>query len=449
MKLRFAPSPTGLLHAGNARVALANALVAKKHGAQFLLRLDDTDRPRSRPEYEEAIQQDLAWLGIGWDEYARQSDRLDRYAEAAERLRAAGRLYACFESEEELAAKREQRRRRGLPPLYDRAMLRLTPDQRARAEAGGKVPYWRFLLSSGSAGWDDLVLGAREVKLTSTSDPVVLRADGTPLYTFTSAIDDLADGVTHVIRGEDHVSNTGVQLDIMAALGVITGNRRTLRFGHLPLLLGDDGGKLSKRGGAPTLRAMRQDGVDPSALAGYLARLGSPDAPEPASLDVLAKTFDLARLSAAPPRFDGAQLLAINRRALHAASFEAVQDRLPPGATPAFWHAVRGNLDLLGDARAWWEVVAGTIVPPAVPGEAAFLSEARALLPADPWDGDIWPSWTGAIRAATGRRGKALYLPLRLALTGEEHGPEMRELLPLIGHDRAAARLDRAAAGLP
>ena len=446
MKVRFAPSPTGLLHAGNARIALANALLARKHGAQFLLRLDDTDRPRSRPEYEQANQQDLAWLGVAWDEYARQSDRLGRYAEAAERLRAANRLYPCFESEEELAAKREQRRRRGLPPLYDRAMLRLTAEQRARAEAGGKVPYWRFQLSGGSAGWDDLVLGPREVKLTATSDPVVLRADGTPLYTFTSAVDDLEDGVTHVVRGEDHVSNTGVQIDIMAALGVATGHRRAIRFGHLPLLLGDDGGKLSKRGGAPTLRALRQDGIDPAALAGYLVRLGSPDAPEPLGLDALAEGFDLGRLSHASPRFDGAQLIAVNRRALYAAPFDAVRDRLPPGATPAFWHAVRGNLDLLGDARGWWEVVAGAVVPPVIPEEHEFLATALALLPPGPWADDAWTTWTAELRASTGRKGKPLYLPLRLALTGEEHGPEMRGLLPLIGRERAAERLRRAMA---
>ena len=442
MKVRFAPSPTGLLHAGNARTAVANALYARRHGGRFLLRLDDTDRPRSRPEYEQAIQEDLAWLGITWDEYARQSDRLDRYAAAAERLKAAGRLYPCFESEEELAYTREQRLRRHQPPIYDRAMLSLTPEQRARAEANGKRPYWRFKLSDGAASWNDLVLGPREVKLTATSDPVLLRADGTPLYTFTSSVDDISDGVTHVIRGEDHVTNTGVQLDIMAALG---GSPSAIQFGHLPLLLGDDGGKLSKRGGAPTLRSLRQDGIETEALLGYLARLGSPDPPEALSLDRLSVSFDLARLSHAPPRFDGAQLLALNRRALHGMPWEAVRDRLPPGATPAFWEAIRGNLDMLSEARGWWDVVAGTIVPPVMEGEAAYLRVALDLLPAEPWDENVWQGWTGALRDRTARKGRALILPLRLALTGEDHGPELRDLLPLIGRERTAERLRLAA----
>jgi glutamyl-tRNA synthetase len=442
MKVRFAPSPTGLLHAGNARTAIANALLARRHGGHFLLRLDDTDRPRSRPEYEQAIQEDLAWLGVAWDEYARQTDRLDRYAAAAERLKAAGRLYPCFESEEELAYKREQRLRRHQPPIYDRAMLSLTAEQRARAEANGKRPYWRFKLLDGAASWDDLVLGPREVKLTATSDPVLLRADGTPLYTFTSSVDDLEDGVTHVIRGEDHVTNTGVQLDIMTALGV---RRDAIQFGHLPLLLGDDGGKLSKRGGAPTLRGLRQDGIEPEALLGYLARLGSPDPPEPLSLDRLSVSFDLARLSHAPPRFDGTQLLALNRRALHAMPWEAVRDRLPAGATPTFWEAIRGNLDMLGEARGWWEVVTGTIVPPVVEGEEAYLRVALDLLPAEPWDETVWQGWTSALRDRTARKGRALILPLRLALTGEDHGPELRDLLPLIGRERTAERLRLAA----
>jgi glutamyl-tRNA synthetase len=442
MKVRFAPSPTGLLHAGNARIAVANALLARRHSGRFLLRLDDTDRPRSRPEYEDAIGQDLAWLGIQWDEYARQSDRLARYAAAADRLKAAGRLYPCFESEEELAYKREQRLRRGKPPIYDREMLRLTPEQRARAEANGKRPYWRFKLSDGVARWDDLVLGPREVKLTTTSDPVLVRADGAPLYTFTSSVDDLEDGVTHVVRGEDHVANTGVQLDIMAALGARPG---AMRFGHLPLLMAEDGGKLSKRGGAPTLRAMRQDGVEPEALLGYIARLGTPDAPEPLGLDALAATFDLARVSHAPPRFDASQLLALNRRALHALPWDAVRDRLPPGATPAFWEAVRGNLDLLREVRGWWDVVAGRIVPPVVEGEQGYLRDALDLLPAEPWDGEVWRGWTGALRERTGRKGRALFLPLRLALTGEDHGPELRDLLPLIGRERVAERLRLAA----
>ena len=439
--VRFAPSPTGLLHVGNARVALANFLFARRHDGRFILRLDDTDRARGRPEHETAIAQDLHWLGLDWDDNFRQSDRLDRYAEAAERLKRAGRLYPCFESEEELRAKREQRIRRGQAPVYDRGMLKLTQAQREAAEAGGKRPYWRFLLSGETAGWTDLVLGRRQVKLPSVSDPVLIRADGTPLYTFTSVVDDIDSGITHLIRGEDHVTNTGVQIDLFAALGAAAP-----AFAHLPLLVGSDGGKLSKRIDSLTLRGLRSDGIEPGALAGYLARLGTSDDPEPLPLEALAEAFDFGRFSHSAARFDARQLLALNRRVLHALPFAAVVERLPAGATEAFWLAVRGNLDLLTEARGWWDVVAGSIVPPVIEGEQDFFHLALELLPPEPWDGQVWAAWTGALREASGRKGRALYRPLRLALTGEEQGPELRELLPLMGRARTAERLIVAAA---
>ncbi len=437
-RVRFAPSPTGLLHVGNARIALANYLFARGRGGSFLLRLDDTDRERSKPEFEQAITQDLRWLGLEWTETLRQSDRLDRYAAAAETLKRAGRLYPCFETEEELRAKRAMRLRRHLPPVYDRAMLRLTAEQLASAQAGGKRPYWRFRLSDATLAWDDLVLGRREVKLPAMSDPVMIRADGTPLYTLTSVVDDLDTGITHVIRGEDHVSNTGVQIDILTALGGAAGR---IGFGHLPLLVDSDGGKLSKRLEALSLRGLRQDGMEAQAIVAYLARLGTSDDPVPLPLDELAAGFDLGHVSHAAARFDMRQLLGLNRKILHALPFAAVADRLPAGATEAFWLAVRGNLDLLGEARGWWEVVAGTIVPPVIEGEAGFLHIARDLLPEEPWDGEVWTVWTAALRDRTGRKGRALFHPLRLALTGEETGPELRTLLPLMGRARAVQRL--------
>ncbi len=443
MRLRFAPSPTGLLHVGNARAALANYLLARRHGGHFTLRFDDTDAARNKPEHADAIAQDLAWLGLGWDDSFRQSDRLDRYEAAAERLRQSGRLYPCFESEEELRAKREQRLRRHLAPVYDRAMLQLTPEQRTAAEAGGKRPYWRFRLTDGVVAWHDLVLGRRKIKLPTISDPVLIRADGTPLYTFTSVVDDLETGITHIVRGEDHVTNTAVQLDIWTALG---GNRSSVTFAHLPLLTADDGGKLSKREGGMSLRSLRQDGVEPVAITSYLARLGTSDDPAPLGLEELAASFDLSRFSRSAARFDVRQLLALNSRVLHGLPFEAVQARLPPAATPAFWSAIRGNLDLLSEARGWWDVVAGSIVPPVIEGEGEFLRAALDTLPSEPWTPDVWPVWTGALREATGRKGRALYHPLRLALTGEDQGPEMRDLLPLIGRVRAVERLRVAAA---
>ena len=442
MNLRFAPSPTGLLHVGNARAALANYLLARRHGGHFLLRYDDTDIGRNKPELADAIAQDLAWLGITWDESFRQSDRLDAYTEAAKRLEAIGRLYPCFESEAELQAKRDQRAKRHLPPVYDRAMLKLTREQREAAEAGGKRPYWRFRLSDGAVGWQDLVLGARSIKLPTISDPVVIRADGTPLYTFTSVVDDLASGITHIVRGEDHVTNTAVQLDLWAALG---GNPSAITFAHLPLLVADDGGKLSKRDGGMSLRSLRQDGVEPMAVTSYLARLGTSEDPAPLPLEALAAGFDLSRFSKSSARFDVGQLLALNRRVLHGLPFEAVEARLPPGATPAFWAAVRGNLDMLAEARGWWDVVAGSIVPPVIEGEGDYLRIALDALPPEPWSAETWAGWTAALKDATGRKGRALFHPLRLALTGEDKGPEMRELLPLMGRAQAAERLRVAA----
>jgi glutamyl-tRNA synthetase len=443
MKLRFAPSPTGLLHVGNARVALANWLHARRHGGQFLLRLDDTDLERSRPEFAVAIEEDLRWLGIDWDGRVAQSDRLDRYAVAAERLKAAGRLYPCFETEEELAYKRERRRREGKPPLYDREALRMTPEQVARAIANGKQPYWRFMLSPRSVAWRDLVLGDRAVKLSAISDPVLVRADGSPLYTFTSVVDDLEMGVTHVIRGEDHVTNTGIQIDLYAALG---GNPMHLTFAHLPLLTDQEGGALSKRLGSISLRHLRKDGIEPAALAGYLAALGTSADPVPGTPPDLAAGWDITRVSHATARFDTRQMLALNRRVLHEAPFDAVRDRLPEGADEPFWLAIRGNLDLLREARPWFDIVRGTIVPPLQEGEHDVLAAALAALPPEPWDGATWSAWTGALKQATGRKGKALFLPLRLALTGEEHGPDLATLLPLIGRERAAFRL-RISAG--
>ena len=436
--VRFAPSPTGYLHPGNARPALLNWLFARKQKGRFILRFDDTDTSRGTPEFAEAIRQDLTWLGLDWDDSFQQSDRMALYEAEAERLKASGRLYPCFESEAELQAKRDQRVKRGQPPIYDRAMLKLTAEQRAKAEANGKTPYWRFRLSDKSVGWTDLVLGGREVKLTAVSDPVLIRADGTPLYTFCSVVDDLDVGVTHIIRGEDHITNTGVQLDILQALG---GNPTRMSFAHLPLLTGADGGKLSKRSESISLRSMRADGIEPLAIAAYLARLGSSSDPALMPMAGLVEDFSFGRFSKSSARFDITQVLGLNRKLLQSMPFEVASARLPAGATEAFWLAVRGNLDLLNEARGYWDVVAGGIVPPVIEGEGEFLKLALELLPAEPWAPEVWTIWTDAIRAATGRRGRALFMPLRLALTGEEHGPELKALLPLMGRARAAQRL--------
>jgi glutamyl-tRNA synthetase len=436
IKVRFAPSPTGYLHVGNARAALVNFLFARHEGGKFLLRLDDTDTERGRPEYEQGIYDDLRWLGLDWDETARQSERFARYEEVALQLKAAGRLYPCFENEDELAAKRAALIKRKLPPVYDRAALTMTAEQRAAAEAGGKRPYWRFKLSDGMATWIDLVLGSRNIKFGTVSDPVLIRADGTPLYTFTSVVDDVDFAITHIIRGEDHVSNTSVQIDLFNAVG------GTLpRFAHLPLISGGDGEKLSKRIGSISLKSLRKDGIEPAAITAYLARLGTNKDAAPLELDALIAAFSLNDFGRSPPRFDARQLLVLNRKFLHGLDFAAVKERLPEGADEHFWQAIRGNLDLLTEARRWWEVVHGGFAPPDLKGDEAVLAAALETLPPAPLGPESWKAWTGAVAAATGAKGRALYHPLRLALTGEEQGPEMAALLPLIGHAQAMARL--------
>ena len=437
VKVRFAPSPTGYLHVGNARAALVNFLFARHEGGTLLLRLDDTDSERGRPEYEQGIYDDLRWLGITWDEQARQSDRFARYQEAAEALKAAGRLYPCFENEDELAAKRAALIRRKLPPVYDRAALAMTSEQRQTAEANGKRPYWRFKLSDAAVSWNDLVLGGRNIRLPTVSDPVLIRADETPLYTFTSVVDDVDMGITHIIRGEDHVSNTAVQIDLFRALS----RAPVPRFAHLPLISGGDGEKLSKRIGSISLKSLRKDGIEPAALTSYLARLGTSKDVAPLPMNELITQFSLNDFSRSPPRFDAAQLLSLNRKLLHHLTYEEVKEHLPPGATEAFWETVRGNLDLLTEARRWWEVVRGHILTPTLPDEA--LTVVQAALDSIPAEltPESWKNWVNEVSKATGAKGKMLYQPLRLALTGEEHGPEMAPLLALMGYEIAHQRL--------
>lgn len=440
MRLRFAAPPTALLHVGQARIALAAYLVARRNQGQFLLRLDDAEPDRARPGVAEAIQHDLAWLGLDWDDTVTQSARLDAYTAAADRLRAAGRLYPCFEGEDELTFKRELRQRQGKPTIYDRAMLKMTAEQRARAEAGGKRPYWRFLLSGIAAEWGDMVLGRQSVKLSAISDPVLVRADGTPLPAFATAVDDMDLGITHVVREADQVTGSGIQLDILAALGA---RPHAIRFSHLPALA-DSAARAGKRPSFPTLRSLRADGIEPAALCGTIAALGTPDRATPAPAALLAPTWDLTRVSATvSPVFDPQALLAANRLALQTMPFEAAQDRLPAGATPAFWHAIHGSIDLLREARLWWNVVAGSIAVPALDDHAVF-HDALATLPPEPWDGSTWETWIERLATATGIARHSLAIPLRLVLTGEHDGPDLANLLPLMGQPRTANRLRHA-----
>jgi glutamyl-tRNA synthetase len=436
-KVRFAPSPTGRLHLGNARTALVNWLFARKSGGRFLLRLDDTDRDRSRAEFAEAIAADLTWLGLDWDELEKQSARLERYAAAAERLKAAGRLYPCFESAEELDLKRKLAQQRGQPWIYDRAALALTKDEIARRTAAGEAPHWRFKLEPGAISWEDLVRGPTAIQGAHLSDPVLVRADGMPLYTFSSVVDDGELGVTHVIRGEDHVTNTAFQIQIFAALGF-----KTPEFAHLSLITGKGGEALSKRMDSLSLASLRESGIEPMAVNSLLAKLGTSDAVEPRlDLAALIAEFDLKKFGRAQPHLDPAELGALNAKLLHQMPFETVRARLPEGASRVFWEAVRPNLERVADAGYWWQVCAGKIAPVIPAEDAAFLAQAAALLPPEPFDATTWKSWTDRIAPAAGRKGRALFHPLRLALTAREQGPELRNLLPLIGRERALHRL--------
>ena len=447
--VRFAPSPTGRLHIGNVRTAVLNWLFARKHGGTFILRLDDTDRQRSTEEFAEAIREDLRWLGLVWGREERQSTRTARYDEMAEKLKKAGRLYPCYETEEELDRRRKRQLARGEPPIYDRSALRLTDDDRRKLEAEGRRPYWRFRLNNTEPSnplkplptlvdWVDLIRRDQSVDVGSLSDPVMIRTDGSYLYTFTSVVDDIDFGVTHVIRGEDHVTNTGVQIQLFEALGA-----EPPIFGHHSLLVGADGQALSKRLGHLSVAALREAGFEPMAVLSLAALLGTSEAVEPhQSLDALAELIDFEHISRAPARFDETELRSVNARLLHQTPYETVKDRLDGlGITggEAFWLAVRGNITFLADAKEWWEVVSQPLTP--IIEDEAFCRRAAELLPPPPWDENTWSAWTDAIKADTGRKGRALFHPLRLALTAREQGPELKALLPLIGPERAAARL--------
>ena len=437
--VRFAPSPTGRIHAGNIRTAMFNHLFARRAGGRLIFRLDDTDRERSTEEFARGIEEDLNWLGVEWADKVRQSDRFDRYVEAVEKLKAGGRLYPAYETPEELELKRKRQLARGKPPVYDRAALQLMAEERAGLEAEGRKPHWRFLLEQRDVVWDDLVRGRQHVDAASLSDPVLVRADGSYLYTMPSVVDDIDLGITHVIRGEDHVANTAPQIQLFEALGA-----RPPAFGHHNLLVGSDGQALSKRDRTLSIASLREEGIEALAVASYSALIGTSDPVVPhASLEELARGFDFAKLSRAPARFDPNELHLLNAKLLHMLPFDAVDDRLVAmgvSGGEAFWDAVRGNLAVLGDAKLWWQVVAGPVAP--VMADAALCGQAAALLPPEPWDEETWGRLAADLKQATGAKGKALFSPLRLALTGREQGPELKLLLPLIGRARARARLE-------
>ncbi|WP_282008815.1 glutamate--tRNA ligase [Brevundimonas aveniformis] len=443
VKVRFAPSPTGRLHVGNVRTALVNWLFARKHGGVFVLRIDDTDLERSTIENEEAIETDLTWLGLPWGERYNQSKRFDSYERAAATLKAAGRLYPCYETQEELDRRRKVQLSRGQPPIYDRAALDLTDEDKAKLEAEGRKPHWRFKLEGKRVVWEDLVRGHCEVDTASLSDPVLIREDGLFLYTLPSVVDDIEMAITHVVRGEDHVTNSGAQIEIFEALGATPPT-----FAHMSLLIGADGQALSKRLGSLSVGQMRDEGYEPIAITSHLGRIGTSDPVElVGSLDELAGGFAFEKLGRAPARYDTADLDRLNAQAVHALDYAAAQPRLATlGADlgEAFWLAVRENLNRFDDARGWAETLTGTVEGPRLDEafKAAAIVAFEEVVPAgsEP-DTQSWSAFTNAVKEATGAKGGALFKPLRQALTGRDAGPDMAALLPLIGRNRILERL--------
>lgn len=434
--VRFAPSPTGYIHIGNVRTALVNFLFAKKLGGKFLLRLDDTDTERSRDEYTQALQEDMRWLGLMWDDYKKQSDRFANYEAAKQKLMQTGRLYPCYESADELEMRRKMQAGRGLPPIYDRAALQLTDAQKKKYESEGRKPHYRFLLEDKPIIWNDMVRGEVKFRGAHVSDPVLVREDGVPLYTIASVVDDGEMGITHVIRGEDHVSNTAVQMQIFEALGF-----KAPEFGHLALLKTKEG-ELSKRIGGNDIRGLRAAGIEPMAVNSLLAKLGTSDAIEPfASMKELIAAFDIKKFGRATANYDVHELERLNEKLLHKLPFEQVKDRLP-FADEHFWLSVRANVKTLAEVRVWWDIVHGEVKGNFDYGQDKDLLEtALKLLPPEPWNETTWGAWTKAVSEATGRKGKELFMPIRRALTGLEHGPEMKLLLPFIKHSKATQRI--------
>ena len=437
VKVRFAPSPTGKLHVGNVRTALVNWMFAKGQGGSFVLRIDDTDLARSTVEFEQGIELDLAWLGLLWDERHNQSKRFDRYEAAAERLKAAGRLYPCYETAEELDRRRKVQLSRGLPPVYDRAALNLTEADKAAFEAEGRKPHWRFRLDGKRVAWEDLARGHAEVDTASMSDPVLIREDGLFLYTLPSVVDDIEMDITHVIRGEDHVTNTGAQIEIFEALG-----GPVPAFAHMPLLVGADGQALSKRHGSLSISEMRDQGYEPIAITSHLGRIGTSDPLEVArTIAALGESFSFSKMGRSPARYDTADLDRLNAQALHAMDYAAARPRLDAMGSDLgveVWNALRPNLEKFADVFELERIISGPVTP--VIEDPAFAAAALEVLPAS-LGADAWSVWTTAVKERTGAKGKALFMPLRLILTGQAHGPDMATLTPLIGRERIARRL--------
>ena len=432
IKVRFAPSPTGFMHIGNTRTALFNWLLAKKLGGKFMLRIDDTDRLRSKKEYEDAMRESLVWLGFKWSEEARQSARFDRYNEVKEKLMAEGRIYACYETPEELEIKRKRVMAKGLAPVYDRQALHYTAEDLAKFKAEGRKPHYRFKLLDGVIEWDDIVRGHCRYEAEKLSDPIIIREDGSYLYHLPSCIDDSDFGITHIVRGEDHTTNTASQIQMFEAIG-----GKVPTFAHLPLLTGTEG-KLSKRLGSLGVRELKAEGVEAMAICSFLAKLGTSDAIEPYySLDELAASLDFTKLGRSQPKFDEEELKHFNTKVVRSMPYSLVKDRIDADET--FWNDVRANLDVVDDVKIWEDICHKEVTP--IIEDKALTDLAAELLPAETWTENTFNEWMSILKAQSGKKGRELFHPVRKALTALDNGPELKTLLPLIGYEKAKKRL--------
>ena len=436
---RFAPSPTGLLHLGNIRTALINWLYARTNNGKFILRIDDTDLERSKDEYISQIKYDLDWLGIDFDETFNQSSRFDRYREQFEKLKADGRIYPCYETPEELERKRKLLIAAGGKQVYDRSAMELTDQQKKDYEAQGRKPHWRFLLKTERMKWDDLLKGEIDIDLTSLSDPVLFREDGVPLYTFSSAVDDIDYGITNVIRGDDHTSNTAVQVEIINAL-----DQNKITFAHHALLKASSGDKLSKRDNVISISSFREVNMEPISILSLLATIGKSNSIElKDNIDQIKSEFKLSTISTSPGRIEIDVLNALNKKQVQKYNFSEIEERLKKideKIDQKFWETIRGNLNVVEDIKQWTDIVfnSETIKP----SDKDYIKIAIELIPDDPWNDETWGLWTSAIKEKTGRKGKELFLPLREAFTGLNHGPEMKLLIQLLGREKIIERVE-------
>ena len=438
---RFAPSPSGLLHVGNVRTALLNYLVSKKNNGKFILRIDDTDKERSKDNFIDEINEDLNWLGLKSDEYYKQSERIDLYDEAFELLKGKELIYPCFESSDELDKKRKRLIARRMPPVYDRAALKLTNDEITSLLDSGKKPHWRFKLSNKKITFTDLIRGEVNVDLAAQSDPVLKREDGDYLYNLPSVVDDIDLNITHIIRGEDHITNTGIQIEIFNALG-----SNIPIFGHNSLLVSESGEPFSKRNSAASVNQLREDGIDPNAINSLNASIGSSvDIKAFNSLNLLSNKFEITSLGRAPARYSNNQLHKLNTQLISNYNFEKVSLLLGHNKgnfNEELWDCIKLNISNISEIVDWIKVIDEPINID-LNIEEEFLKIAQDLLPKEPWNKETWDQWILKIKEKTEKKGKDLFMPIRLALTGKTEGPELNKLILLMGYNKVLERLKR------